>query len=233
MLKEKDGIFGYKRPFRTAERPMADEQTPAGHSFQTATISACAVCCAAGKAHRRSHIIRIEKNTMYSEDADEKNAGEWAAGTTTITCWRNLAQRHREAPLYDSGSQKAQTLDCRAEWDVAFDSEHRPLLLNLKLLFQKRSRGVQSQPNIDMAGQMDEECRNRFCEMVSSIAKKTPPVLMPRKRFAFAPAETRSTCHVACVARITGDLSQEKRLRRKLDSQLKCDRENEWTTRAK
>ncbi|KAK6735307.1 hypothetical protein RB195_018480 [Necator americanus] len=50
----------------------------------------------------------------------------------------------------------------RAVWDVAFDSDHRPVLLNFKIRFHKRNRGVPLQPKIDMAGMKDEEWRTEF-----------------------------------------------------------------------
>ncbi|KAK6736210.1 hypothetical protein RB195_019094 [Necator americanus] len=45
----------------------------------------------------------------------------------------------------------------RVVWDVAFDSDHRPVLLSFKIRFQKRNRGVPLQPKIDMAGLKDDE----------------------------------------------------------------------------
>ncbi|KAK6735344.1 hypothetical protein RB195_018508 [Necator americanus] len=87
--------------------------------------------------------------------------------------------------------------------DVAFDSDHHPLLLSFMARFQKRYRRVQHQPKLDLAA--------------------------PRKEFAFASAETISTYNSVCVAHT--DFSQEKRLRR-LRRQLKRDRENKWTSRA-
>ncbi|KAK6765386.1 hypothetical protein RB195_025346 [Necator americanus] len=142
----------------------------------------------------------------------------------------------------------------RAVWDVAFDSDHRPVLLSFKKRFHKRNRGVPLQPKIDMAGLKDDECRRKFRQRVSihvgvrtrkklsdagsftkciqDAARETLPVLLPRKKFAFASAETKSTYNSVCVARSVGDFNQEKRLRRKLRRQLQQDRDNEWTSRA-
>ena len=142
----------------------------------------------------------------------------------------------------------------RAVWDVAFDSDHRPVLLSFKIRFHKRNRGVPLQPKIDMAGLKDDECRTKFRQRVSihvgvrtrkklsdadsftkciqDAARETLPVLLPRKKFAFASAETKSTYNSVCVARSAGDFNQEKRLRRKLRRQLQQDRDNEWTSRA-
>ncbi|KAK6760750.1 hypothetical protein RB195_021991 [Necator americanus] len=142
----------------------------------------------------------------------------------------------------------------RAVWDVAFDSDHRPVLLNFKVLFHKRDRGVPLQPKIDMAGLKDEEWRTKFRQCVSlhaevrtrkklsdadsftkciqDTARETLPVLLPRKKFALASAKTKSTYNSVCVARSAGDFNQEKRLRRKLRRQLQQDRDNEWTSRA-
>ncbi|KAK6764572.1 hypothetical protein RB195_024771 [Necator americanus] len=78
---------------------------------------------------------------------------------------------------------------------------------------------------------VDEADSSTKC--IQDAAKKTLPVFAPRKKFAFASAETVSMYSSACVARTTGDFSQEKRLRRGLRRQLKRDRENEWTSRAK
>ncbi|KAK6755547.1 hypothetical protein RB195_014115 [Necator americanus] len=142
----------------------------------------------------------------------------------------------------------------RAVWDVAFDSDHRPVLLSFKIRFQKRNRGVPLQWEIDMAGLKDDECRRKFRQRVSihvevrtrkklsdadsftkcfqDAAKETLPVLLPRKKFAFASAVTKSTYNSVCIARSAGDFNQEKRLRRKLRRQLQQDRDNEWTSRA-
>ncbi|KAK6762471.1 hypothetical protein RB195_023263 [Necator americanus] len=87
-----------------------------------------------------------------------------------------------------------------AVWNVAFDFDHHPLLLSLMIRFQKKYRGAQHQPTLDLAA--------------------------PKKKFAFASAGTVSTHNSVCFARNTGDFSQEKRLRRKLRRQLKPDREN-------
>ncbi|KAK6764321.1 hypothetical protein RB195_024588 [Necator americanus] len=64
-------------------------------------------------------------------------------------------------------------------------------------------------------------------------AEKTLPVLAPKKRFSFWSAETSSAYNSSCVARNTGNFSEEKRLRRKLRRQLKRDHESEWTSRTK
>ncbi|KAK6751951.1 hypothetical protein RB195_003395 [Necator americanus] len=50
----------------------------------------------------------------------------------------------------------------RAVWDVAFDSDHRPVLLSFKIRFHKRNRGVSLQPKIDMTDLKDDECRTKF-----------------------------------------------------------------------
>ncbi|KAK6729954.1 hypothetical protein RB195_006792 [Necator americanus] len=123
-----------------------------------------------------------------------------------------------------------------------------------KIRFNKRNRGVPLQPKIDIAGLKDDECRRKFRQRVSihvgvrtrkklsdadsftkciqDAARETLPVLLPRKKFAFASAETKSTYNSVCVARSAGDFNQEKRLRRKLRRQVQQDRDNEWTSRA-
>ncbi|KAK6748757.1 hypothetical protein RB195_001405 [Necator americanus] len=97
-----------------------------------------------------------------------------------------------------------------------------------------------------MAGLKDDECRRKFRQRVSihvgvrtrkklsdadsftkciqDATRETLPVLLPRKKFAFASAETKSTYNSVCVARSAGDFNQEKRLRRKLRRQLQQDR---------
>ncbi|KAK6740646.1 hypothetical protein RB195_008857 [Necator americanus] len=142
----------------------------------------------------------------------------------------------------------------RAVWDVAFDSDQRPVLLSFKIRFHKRNRGVPPQPKIDMAGPKDDECRRKFRKRVSihvgvrtrkklsdansftkciqDAARETLPVLLPRKKFAFASAETKSTYNSVFDARSAGDFNQEKRLRKKLRRQLQQDRDNEWASRA-
>ncbi|KAK6742019.1 hypothetical protein RB195_009720 [Necator americanus] len=96
----------------------------------------------------------------------------------------------------------------RAVWDVAFDSDHRPVVLSFKTRFNKRNRGVPLQPKIGMAGLKDDECRRKFRQRVSihvrvrtrkklsdadsftnyiqDAARETLPVLLPRKKFAFS-----------------------------------------------
>ncbi|KAK6756178.1 hypothetical protein RB195_014523 [Necator americanus] len=59
---------------------------------------------------------------------------------------------------------------------------------------------------------------------------ETLPALLPRKKFAFASAGTKSTHNSVCVARSISDFNQEKRLRRKLRRHQ--DHDNEWTSRA-
>ncbi|KAK6740816.1 hypothetical protein RB195_008967 [Necator americanus] len=137
----------------------------------------------------------------------------------------------------------------RAVLDVAFDSNHRPVLLSFKIRFHKRNGGVPLQPKVDMASLKDDEFRTKFRQRVSihvgvrtrkkysdadsftkytqDAAKETLPVLLPRKKFAFASAETKSTYNSVCVARSAGDFNQEMRLRRKLRRQLQQDLDNE------
>ncbi|KAK6748174.1 hypothetical protein RB195_001040 [Necator americanus] len=104
----------------------------------------------------------------------------------------------------------------RAVWDVAFDSDHRPVLLSFKIRFHKRNRGVPLQPKIHMAGLKDDECRRKFRQRVSiHVGVRT------RKKLSDADSFTNA-----------GDFNQEKRLRRKLRRQLQQDRDNEWTLRA-
>ncbi|KAK6744420.1 hypothetical protein RB195_011243 [Necator americanus] len=86
-------------------------------------------------------------------------------------------------------------------WDVAFDSDHRPVLHSIKIRFYKRNRGVPPQPKIDIAGLKGDECRTNFRQRVfihaEDAAKETLLVQMPRKKFA--PAETRcTTLYVSC-----------------------------------
>ncbi|KAK6742282.1 hypothetical protein RB195_009878 [Necator americanus] len=114
----------------------------------------------------------------------------------------------------------------RAVWDVAFDSDHHPVLLSLKIRFHKRNRGVFLQPKIDMAGLKDDECKTNFRQR---RCKRNAPGVLSRKKFAFASTETK---FIESVARSTGDFNQEMRLRRKLCRQLQ-QRDNEWTSRAK
>ncbi|KAK6734898.1 hypothetical protein RB195_018223 [Necator americanus] len=118
----------------------------------------------------------------------------------------------------------------------------------------QKKPGVPLQLKIDMAGLKDDECRTKlrqrvsihvrvrtrkklsdadsFTKCIQEAARETLPVLLPRKKFAFASAETKSTYNSVCVARSAGDFNREKRLRRKLRRQLQQDRDNEWTSRA-
>ncbi|KAK6759312.1 hypothetical protein RB195_021107 [Necator americanus] len=123
-----------------------------------------------------------------------------------------------------------------------------------------------------MASLKDDECRTKFRQRVSihvgvrtkkklsdadsftnciqDAARETLPVLLPRKKFAFASPETKSTYNSGnfrerllaaswmhfvkelCVARSTGDFNQEKRHRRKLRRELQLNRDKEYTSRA-
>ncbi|KAK6757309.1 hypothetical protein RB195_015249 [Necator americanus] len=72
-----------------------------------------------------------------------------------------------------------------------------------------------------------------FTKCIQNAARETLPVLLPRKKFAVAAAETKSTYNSVCVARRAGYFNQEERLGRKLRArQLQQDRDNEWTSRA-
>ncbi|KAK6728919.1 hypothetical protein RB195_006157 [Necator americanus] len=66
----------------------------------------------------------------------------------------------------------------------------------------------------------------------TDAARDTLPVILPRKKFAFASVETKSKYNSVYAARSAGDFNQEKRLRRKLRRQLQQNRDNEWTSRA-
>ncbi|KAK6755726.1 hypothetical protein RB195_014239 [Necator americanus] len=101
-----------------------------------------------------------------------------------------------------------------------------------KIPSQQRSERRTSD-NVDLCEQMGliNASRNeRNHRRHQDAARET--VLLPRKKFAFAPAETKYTYNFACVARSTGDFNKEKRLRKKLHRQLQPDRDNEWTSRA-
>ncbi|KAK6760836.1 hypothetical protein RB195_022050 [Necator americanus] len=70
-----------------------------------------------------------------------------------------------------------------------------------------------------------------YTKCMQDAARETPSVLMPRKKFAFASTETKSTYNSVCVVRSTGDFNHEKRPRRKSRHELQQDRDNEWTSR--
>ncbi|KAK6762795.1 hypothetical protein RB195_023486 [Necator americanus] len=76
------------------------------------------------------------------------------------------------------------------------------------------------------------ETRKKLCEkQIQDAAKKTHPVIEPKKKLAFASAKTKSTCNSVYVARSTGDFNQEKRLRRKLHRQLQEDHDKDGKMR--
>ncbi|KAK6760604.1 hypothetical protein RB195_021897 [Necator americanus] len=80
----------------------------------------------------------------------------------------------------------------RAVWDVAFDSDHRLVLLSFKIRFHKRNRGVPHQPKIDMAGLKDEECRTKLRQSVSiHVGVRT------RKKLSDADSSTKCIQDVA------------------------------------
>ncbi|KAK6761013.1 hypothetical protein RB195_022182 [Necator americanus] len=120
-----------------------------------------------------------------------------------------------------------------AVWDVAFVSDHHPVLLSFMVRFQKRSGEAQHQLKLELASLKNGECRKKFelrstldyglgrktmteyfNKCIQDAAKETLPVLTLRKKFTFASVETISTYNSVCVARKTGDFSRKKRLRR-------------------
>ncbi|KAK6763112.1 hypothetical protein RB195_023717 [Necator americanus] len=167
-----------------------------------------------------SNGAHVGQGAAQAEDEDSQNSA-----------------RLRSDEEHPSDIQKSRNI-----WDLDFDSDHCPVLLSSKIRFHKRNRGVPPQPKIDMASLKDEESRTEFRQRVSihagvrtrkklsdadsftkciqNAARETLPVLLPRKKFAFASAETKSTYNSVCVARSAGDFKQEKRLKRKLRRQL-------------
>ncbi|KAK6727328.1 hypothetical protein RB195_005179 [Necator americanus] len=150
------------------------------------------------KRNHRRHQLTWQGSTLLTPEEQRKRK----MGTLKLQLDYVLARNIPQSDIRKS----------RAVWDVAFDSDHRPVLLSFKIRLNKRNRGVPLQPKIDTAGR----CK----------------VLLPQKKFASACAETKSTYNSVCVARSAGDFNQEKRLRRKLRRQLQQDRDNEWTSRA-
>ncbi|KAK6764781.1 hypothetical protein RB195_024923 [Necator americanus] len=120
----------------------------------------------------------------------------------------------------------------RAVWDVAFDSDHRPVL-SLEIRFHKRNRGVPLQPKIDMAGLKDDECRTKFRQRVSiHVGVRTRKKLSDADSFTKCIQDAaRETLPVLLPRKNAGDFNQEKRLRRKLRRQLQKECENEWTSK--
>ncbi|KAK6735976.1 hypothetical protein RB195_018940 [Necator americanus] len=191
------------------------------------------------KRNHRRHQLTWQGSTLLSPEEQRKRKMRALKLQLDYVLARNIPQ---------SDIRKS-----RAVWDVAFDSDHRPVLLSFKIRFHKRNRGVSLQPKIDMTGLKDDECRRKFRQRVSihvgvrtrkklcdadsftnciqDAARETLPVPLPWKKFAFASAETKSTYNSVCVARCAGDFNQEKRLRSKLRRQLQQDRHNEWTSK--
>ncbi|KAK6729046.1 hypothetical protein RB195_006227 [Necator americanus] len=190
------------------------------------------------KRNHRRHQLTWQESTLLTPEEQRKRKMRTLKLQLDYVLARNIPQ---------SDIRKS-----RAVWDVAFDSDHRPVLLSFKIRFHKRNRGVPLQPKIDLAGLKDDECRRKFRQRVSihvgartrkklsdadfftkyiqDAAREMLLVLLPRKKFAFGSAETTSTYNSVCVARSAGDFNQEKRLRRKVRRQQ--DRDNEWTSRA-
>ncbi|KAK6756466.1 hypothetical protein RB195_014715 [Necator americanus] len=115
----------------------------------------------------------------------------------------------------------------RAVWDVAFDSDHRPVLLSFKIRFYKRNRGVPFQLKIDMAGlktmNAEQNAANVCLFMLEYGPGRSLAMLIPSQSASRTLQGERSRA---------GDFNQEKRLRRKMRHQLQQDRDNEWTSRA-
>ncbi|KAK6754741.1 hypothetical protein RB195_013620 [Necator americanus] len=160
------------------------------------------------KRNHRRHQLTRQRSTLLTPEEQRKQKMRTLKLQLDYVLARNVPQ---------SDVRKS-----RAVWDVAFDSDNRPVLLSFKIRFHKRNRGIPLQPKIDMAGLKDDECRTKFRQRVSihvgvrakkklrdadsftkciqDAARETLPVLLPRKKFAFAFAETKSTYNTVCVA---------------------------------
>ncbi|KAK6761169.1 hypothetical protein RB195_022291 [Necator americanus] len=163
------------------------------------------------KRNHRRHQLMWQGSTLLTPEEQRKRKMRTLKLHLDYVLARNISQ----SDIRKSG----------AVWDVAFDSDHRPVLLSFKIGFHKRNRGVSLQPKIDMSGLKDDECRRKFRQRVSihvgvrarkkfsdadsftkwiqDAARETLPVLLPRKKFAFASAETKSTYNSVCVALVT------------------------------
>ncbi|KAK6760911.1 hypothetical protein RB195_022107 [Necator americanus] len=148
--------------------------------------------------------VKIKTYTVYCGDAD---ANEKKAGVNPFTSPEEQQKM---------GSLK---LQLEAGWDVAFDSDHRPVFSALTYGSKGGNEGVLPQPKVDMAGLKDEECRTNFRQRLSihvaDAALETLPVQIPPKKFTFASEMTRS------------------RTIPNFRRQLHQNRGSEWTSRAK
>ncbi|KAK6733277.1 hypothetical protein RB195_017182 [Necator americanus] len=154
------------------------------------------------KRNHRRHQLTWQGSTLLTPEEQRKRKMRTLKLQLDYVLTRNISQ---------SDIRKS-----RAVWDVAFDSDPRPVLLSFKIRFHKRNRGVPLQPKIDW----------------QDAAIETLAVLLSRKKFAFAFAETKSIYNSVFVKHSAGDFNQEKRLRIKLRRQLQQDHDNEWTSRA-
>ncbi|KAK6737138.1 hypothetical protein RB195_019684 [Necator americanus] len=167
------------------------------------------------KRNHRRHQLTWQGSTLLTPEEQRKRKMWTLKLQLDYTLTRNIPQ---------SDMRKS-----RAVWDVAFDSDHRPVLLSFKIRFHKRNREVPLQPKIDMAGLKDDECRTKFRQRVSihvgvrnrnklsdadsftkrirDAARETLPLLFPQN-FPFASAETKSTYNSACVACLIDDMNQ-------------------------
>ncbi|KAK6729695.1 hypothetical protein RB195_006629 [Necator americanus] len=185
-------------------------------------------------------IVGIDANTKMGLEQQSDVLGKWyyPAERTSDNEQRKRKMRTLKLQLDYVLARNIPQSDIRksrAVWDVAFDSDHHPVRLSFKIRFHKRNQGVPLQSKIDMAVRTRKKPSdlNSFTKCIQDAARETLPVLLPRKKFVFASAETKSTYNSAFFARSTGDFNQEKRLRKKLRRQLQQDCDNEPTSKAK
>ncbi|KAK6734970.1 hypothetical protein RB195_018272 [Necator americanus] len=96
------------------------------------------------KRNHRRHQLTWQGSTLLTPEEQRKRKTRTLKLRLDYVLARNIPQ---------SDIRKS-----RAVWDVAFDSDHRPVLLSFKIRFHKRNRGVPLQPKFDMAGLKDDEC---------------------------------------------------------------------------
>ncbi|KAK6739847.1 hypothetical protein RB195_008378 [Necator americanus] len=140
-LEQQSDVLG--KWYYAAERTSDNGDRLVDLSEQTGLIIASTF-----KRNHRRHQLTWQGSTLLTPEEQRKRKMRTLKLQLDYVLARNIPQ---------SDIRKS-----RAVWDVAFDSDHRPVLLSFKIRFHKRNRGVPLQPKIDMAGLKDDECRRKF-----------------------------------------------------------------------
>ncbi|KAK6763498.1 hypothetical protein RB195_023993 [Necator americanus] len=160
-------------------------------------------------------LVIIDNCTIYCSDANERKVGGPAIAVGNY--YNNLVEgfgstsRCAFVRLRDRRGLKLWIVSAHTSTETAEDHKKDAFYDELSILISK----IPSQQAVTVEIAMNE--------MQRWDLNNNPMCLenAPRKKFAFASAETKSTYSSVCVARASGDFSQEKRLKRRKRRQLR------------